>query len=50
MAKNKHPKRVLANKMVSRQERRDGTPVFDSKAWEKRKTARTEKESSRRKI
>lgn len=35
--KNRHPKRKLANKLLSKEERKKGISVFDSKGWEDRK-------------
>jgi hypothetical protein len=37
--KNKHPKRKLAEKMITPFERGKGTSVFQTKAWEARKEA-----------
>jgi len=37
--KNKHPKRKLAEKMITPFERGKGTSVFQTKAWEERKLA-----------
>lgn len=37
--KNRQPKRKLAAKMMTKQEREWNTPVFDSFAWQDRKRA-----------
>lgn len=44
----KHKDKIkLAKKMISKREMKYGVPVFQSKAWFKRKDARLKKEANR---
>lgn len=46
MPKNKHPKRKLANKMLSNKERSKGVSVFNSKNWNKRADSKRKKQAN----
>lgn len=47
--KNRHPKRVMARKMLNRTERKAHVPVFDSAAWDARKKVIKERVAKRNK-